>query len=187
MEKRKLQKKVAQKNLAVKSRDARFITEYVKRKAPALYNEADLFLKTLRQRYPDKRDYTKTHEFLVNTTQFADHADYYKRKKKEQYKRKATRTTTTTTTTTTVDDIELNVVLLPESVVEENTGPLQVLPDHVYKDLIDDLSNDPILRPIFNDMTGSHEVNDGQELDPEVSKLIDGLTETPLEKELLNT
>ena len=185
MDNRKIQRKNSQKALAAKSRDARFITEYIKRKAPQLYKEADDFLNHLRQLYPHKRDYTKTHEFLVSTTGYTDYHEYYNRTKLNRFKQKASKTTTTTTTTTTtIDNMELNVVLMPERVVNENTTtPFQVLPDETYKDLINEITSDPSLEPIFNDMVNTQ--HDETTQDTQVDEILKGLLQkTPLEKEL---
>ena len=187
MDKRKTQRKVSQKLLAAKSKDARFIAEYVKRKMPQLYTEADDFLNHLRTLYPDKRDYTKTHEFLVETTGFVDYKEYYNRTKLKKYKQKASTTkttTTTTTTTTTVDNMELNVVLIPEQVVKENTTrPFQLLPDETYRELVNQITSDPSLEPIFNDMVNSQDLETPH--DTEVDQILNGLLQqTPLEKEL---
>ena len=192
MDKRKIQKRKSQKTLAAKSRDARFIAEYVKRKAPVLYAEAEGFLSHLRELHPEKRDYTKTHEFFVSTTVFSDYRDYYNRTKINRYKQKSTsrKTTTTTTTTTTVDNMELNVVLMPESVVNENTiVPFQPLSDETYKDLVEEITSDPTLQPIFNDMMNMQDPDmmntQDLELDPEVDGVLNDLVQqTPLEKEL---
>ena len=191
MDKRKNQKRESQKTLAAKRRDDSFIAEYVKRMAPALYSEADGFLNHLREQHPEKRDYTKTHEFLVATTGFSDYRDYYNRAKlkryKQEYKQESTtrKTTTTMTTTTIVDNMKLDVTLLPEPVVKENTiVPFQALPDETCRDLIKEIESDPSLHMIFNDMATSQDSDIPP--DPEVDDILKGLTQqTPLEKELL--
>ena len=192
MDKRKGQKKRSQKALAAKSKEARFIAEYVKRKAPVLYAEAEGFLNHLREQHPEKRDYTKTHEFLVSTTMYSDYRDYYNRTKINRYKQESTtrKTTTTTTTTTTVDDMELNVVLMPEPVVNENTiVPFQPLSNETYKDLVEEIASDPNLQLIFNDMMNMQDPDmmntQDLELNPEVESVLNDLMQqTPLEKEL---
>ena len=180
---RKIQKKTSQQLLAAKSRHARFITEYVRRKEPELYAEADRFFNTLKAMHPDKRDLTKTHKFLVQTTQYADYRDYYNRKKLKRYKQSSTTTTTTTTTPTRVDNMELNIELITPEVVDENTTtPLQPMPDDVYNDLLARIRADPDLQPILEDMIAP-QVTDTVE-DPELKEILDGLEQTPLEKEL---
>ena len=181
---RKTQKKRSQKLLAAKSRHARFITEYVKRKEPELYAEADRFFNTLQAAHPDKRDLTKTHVFLVKTTNFTDYRDYYNRKKLNRYKQSSTTTTTTTTITTTrVDSMELNIDLLTPEVVNENTKrPLQPMEDEVYHDLLARIRADPDLQPILEDMIAPL-AGDIVE-DPVLKEILDGQEKTPLEKEL---
>ena len=182
---RKTKKKNAQKLLAVKSRHARFITEYIKRRTPDLYKEADEFFSILRAKHPEKRDLTKTHEFLVKTTCFSDYRDYYNRTKLRKYNKRSTTTTTTTTTSTTCveDNMELNVVLLPQHVVKENaTTPLQPMQDDVFQGLLEEISADPSLQSIFNDMSSPQD-NDIIR-DPEQEEIFNSLQQTPLEKEL---
>ena len=92
---RKAKKKASQKALALKNRKARFITEYVKRKNPQLYLEGETFYNRLVQADPKKRDQTKTHAFLTETTKYKDYRDFYTRKKLKLYKQRAITTTTT--------------------------------------------------------------------------------------------
>ena len=193
MDKRKNQRRNSQKTLLAKRRDNSFIAEYVRRKAPGLYSEAEGFLNHLRTLHPEKRDYTKTHEFLVSTTGFTDYKEYYNRKRLNRFKQKEssrnTTTTTTMTTTTTVDNMELNVVLMPEPVVKENTMvPFQPLTEETYQDLIKEITSDPSLQPIFNQIVNNQDPEIGLDseigLDPEVDEIINGLT--PLEKELID-
>ena len=182
---RKTQKKNSQRLLAVKSRHARFITEYVKRKEPQLYAEADRFFNTLKASHPEKRDLTKTHRFLVETTKYSDYRDYYNRNKLKRYRQSSTTTTTTTTTTTRVDNMQLNVELLTPEVAKENTTTLQPMPDDVYQDLLARLRSDPDLQPILQEMVapGNIQANEIAE-EPELQEILNGLEQTPLEKEL---
>ena len=180
---RKTKKKTAQQVLNIKSRHARFITEYVLRKAPQIYAEANSFYNTLKATHPNKRDLTKTHEFLVRTTNYTDYRDYYSRKKLKRYEQRSTTTTTTTTTTTRVDNMALNIDLLTPEVVAENTKtPLQVMPDDLYHQLLAEISVDPQLQPVLNDMIApqADELVD----DPELDEILKDLGQTPLEKEL---
>ena len=176
MEYRKAQKRQGQKHLLTKRRDATFIAEYVKRMDPGTYAKAQSFLEKLRQHYPEKRDLTTTHEFLVHTTQYADYGEYYNRKRRVGFNKTKT-TTTTTTTTTSVNTMTLNIPLMPENVVAENTTvPLQVMPQETLEDLIKEITADPILQPIFNDFVSTEVV----ETDESLAEV------TPLEKELMN-
>ena len=181
MEYRKSQKRQAQKNLLTKRRDSVFIAEYVKRMDPGTYAKAQSFLEELRQHYPEKRDLTTTHEFLVHTTQYNSYGEYYNRKRRERVNKTNTTTTTTTTvvntTTSSVNTMELNIPLLPENVVAENiTVPLQVIPPQTLEDLIKEITTDPILQPIFDDLISTEVL--------ETDESITGLS--PLEKELMN-
>ena len=167
-------KRQAQKNLLHKRQDACFIAEYVKRKAPDIYAEAEGFLKTLKQRYPTKRDCTKTHEFMVSTTEYNSYEEYYRRKK-PQCKESSVRKTAF------VDNMSISIPLLPENVVAENVAPLQLVSEEISEEIVREITSDPILRDIFNDFSNlENDIDlDGIELDPSVTGL------SPLEKELL--
>ena len=181
---RKEQKKTSQQILNLKNRHARFITEYVLRKHPKIYADADAFHKQLRVANPNKRDLTKTHEFLTSTTSFTDYRDFYCRKKLKAHNQKTVTTTTTTTTTTmkTIheDNMLLNIDLLPPEIAQENTTLAQVIPDHVYQDILAEISKDSDLKAIFNDTLSSN-VEDEQSVDRMVEK---SLEQMPLEAEL---
>ena len=198
---RKNQKKQAQKDLLQKRRDATFIAEYVKRKAPETYIEAENFLKKLRELYPNKRDHTKTHEFLVDTTVYVDHKEYYNRKRLRHLNQDTASSTTsvnttsvnttssttsvnttsrttsvnTSSSTTSVNNMTLNIALMPETVVAENTVPLQAIPQETYEDLITEIVSDPTLHDIFHNFDNMQDI--------ELDEAITGLS--PLERELL--
>ena len=173
---RKAQKKAAQKALNMKSRHARFISEYVQRRHPNIYAEGCRFYNTLKAANPEKRDLTKTHAFLVETTNYVDYRDFYNRKRLKSYRKRIT----TTTTTTRVDNMELNIQLMtPETVVENKT--MQVMPNNVYEDLLSTINADPDLKSIFDGMTdpqAEHALED-----PILKEILD---DTPLEKGLFD-
>ena len=185
---RKAQKKNAQQALNIKNRHSRFITEYVSRKHPQLYTEADTFFKKLKAANPNKRDLTKTHEFLVETTKYTDYREFYCRKKLKVHRKEQTVTTTTTTTTTMKNNMELNVELLTPEVVKANTtNPFLPIPDDTYQDLLGQIRKDPALQTILDDMTAPPNVDeqvDDLVNDPELQEIFDPLQETPLEREL---
>ena len=186
---RKAQKKYSQQVLNVKNRHARFISEYVLRKHPQLYAEADTFHNELRAANPNKRDLTKTHELLIKTTKYADYRDFYCRKKLKVH-RQQTVTTTTTTTTNHENNMELNIELLTPEAVKENTSSLsQTIPDNVYQDLLREIEKDPDLHTIFNGMVATTTVDgnvDEQAVDEQALDRVvqESLQETPLEREL---
>ena len=192
---RKTPKRQAQKDLLNKRRDATFIAEYIRRMAPNTYDEAEKFLKALQQQYPTKRDYTKTHEFLVKTTKYEDIHHYYHRKRRSVKENKTSSTSTTVTSTTrtstavtstvVVDNMVLDIPLMPESVVSENTAPLETMPEEIYQQILKEITNDPALKTIFDDVCTNQDLEDDTEFDNIVlDESITGLS--PLEKELLN-
>ena len=173
MTSRKEQKKKAQKQLSAKRKDADFIAEYIKRTDPETYTKAESFLTELRRKYPTKRDLTATHEFLVKTTSYTSYNQYYRRKKTS---------TTTTSTTTVANTLELNIQLLPKDVVSENTTQLQTMPEETYESLVREITKDPLLRAVFDDMNSTM-VEDDMFSTELVHETIEETS--PLEKELM--
>ena len=164
------QKRQAHKELLQKRRDATFIAEYIRRMAPDTYDEAEKFLKALQQQYPTKKDCTKTHEFLVKTTNYEDIDHYYNRKRRsaQQNKKISTSTTDTSTTvvsTTFVDNMALEIPLMPKSVVSENTEPLETIPEEIYQQILNEITNDPVLKAIFDDVCTNQDQEDDTEFD----------------------
>ena len=190
MEYRRNQKKQSKKALLEKRRDSAFIAEYVKRKAPETYAEAKNFLETLRQQYPDRKDYTKTHEFLTKTTDYEDYKDYYNRKRRRAKQNKTTSTSTTSTSTTStsttvVDNMVLDIPLLQPSDVAQSTLPLEPINPEIYEQILKEITMDPALNAIFNDVCTNQDPEDDMEFNTIVlDESITGLS--PLEKELLN-
>ena len=192
---RKAQKRASHRALSLKNQHARFVTEYIRRKFPVIYTEADSFYKKVKESNPDKHDLTKTHQFLIQTTEYADYRDFYCRKKKLKV---AKQTVTTTTTTTTLhDNMQLNVELLAPEVVKttinskttasSSSESLLPIPEDVYQDLLNHLRADPDLERILEGMilpTHQGEQEDEMTLDPELQKIFQDLEQTPLEKEL---
>ena len=115
---RKGQKRASQHLLVLKNRHAKFISEYVKRKFPGIYTEADSYYNHLNTANPNKRDLTKTHQFLVDTTSYTDHNHYYRRKKTKTVTQEHTTTTTATTITTINDSMVLRVPMLTQNEVQ---------------------------------------------------------------------
>ena len=173
---RKVQKRQAYKNLLQKRRDSAFIVQYLKAKAPETVVDAENFLEELRQKYPNKRDLTKTLEFLRNTTEYQDYREFYQRKKPDKK---------TGSTPPSTDNIAINIPLLPQTVVAENTTPLfPLIPEETYQDLINQITTDPALGEIFNELSINHDDMESNQDDIQFNNVLAGLT--PLEEELLN-
>ena len=166
----KLRKKVTRKNLSIKTRHDRLISEYVKVKYPEAYMEAEEYYVRLNQIYPNKRDLCKTIEFLRITTEFKTLNDFYHRNKPSKVKRKKQ----------TVDNMLLEIPLLNHNTltsnrteevnVHVNESPL-VLPDSLYEDLVREIRSDPDMYSIFNDMNISQEHQAIVETIPEVENI----------------
>ena len=192
------QKNIARHKLSLKNRHDRFISEFVKANHSEVYHEAEDFFNQLLVENPERRDLTKTHEFLVATTGFKNHDQYYSRKKGQ--------------TKQLNYDMELKIPLLTQdSTISNSEQPLErasgnvteeplVISDGLYHDLIQELRSDPELYAIFNDMNIPETIPDKvvdklvTEIQPEPENVNDIIQElcdntelneqTPLEREL---
>ena len=199
---RKAQKRASQHSLVLKNRHAKFISEYVKRKFPDIYTEADSYYNQLDTANPNKRDLTKTHQFLVDTTSYTDHNHYYRREKTKTVRQEHS-TTTTTTITTINDSMVLRVPMLTQNEVQatkdttktSQTSSLMpdktsegslLIPNDVYEELIGALRADPDLQRILDDFTIPDDVPDlcTDTMDTELEKIFNEMDPTPLEREL---
>ena len=188
---RQKQKRQSRKQLLEKRKDGAFVAEYVKTNYPGIYKEAEGFLNELRTRYPGKRDYTKTKEFLIITTEYGSYKEFYNRKRTSHTNNSTTSSTASTSstpsatttpsasTTTTSVDMSLTIPLMPAPVVLENTPPLEVFSPEINQAIITEITNDPELHAIFSDFENMEDY----EHDVSLNEFV-GLT--PLERELLN-
>ena len=198
------QKSIARQKLSFKNRHDRFISEYIKARHSSVYREAEGFFNQVLVENPERRDLTKTHEFLVATTAFKNHEQYYYRKKtqsKLNYNMELKIPLLGQDTTTSVNVTEQPLVIpdlsnseqplvIPDRsnseqplvisnlsnseqplVIPDRSNSEQplVIPDNIYQDLIKELSSDPELYSIFNDInipetTKPENINTLQEL-----------------------
>ena len=171
---RSQQKKIARRKLSEKDRHDRFISRYVKARYSEVYQEAEGFFNQLLAGNPERRDLTKTHEFLLATTSFKSHDQYYNRKRglRKQLcydmELKIPLLTQDSTISNTEQPLEIASVNVTEeplviSDVSNTEQPLEiasvnvteeplVISDDLYHDLIRELRSDPELYSIFNDM-----------------------------------
>ena len=206
------QKRVARQKLSVKNRHDRFISEYIKARHSGVYREAEGFFNHVLAGNPERRDLTKTHEFLVTTTAFRNHEEYYYRKKtqsKLNYDMELKIPLLGQDTTTSVNVTEQPLVIPSNSeqplvipsnseqplvipsnseqpfVIPCNSEQPLVIPDNIYQDLIKELTSDPELHAIFED------INIPETIEPEnintLQELCDTIEvdeQTALEREL---
>ena len=153
-------KRFTRKNLSLKIKKDRFISGYIEAKCPQVYNEAMKYYEQLDSAYPQKRDLTKTVEFLYLTTGVSSFSEYYHKKRLEKGKKQPEKEPSI------VDNMVLKIPLFdpkdkntlgsfPEQQeVSVHEAPLPI-PDAVYENLLQELRNDPDLYAIFNDMNTS--------------------------------
>ena len=187
---RTAQKRAARHVRAVSSRHDRLVTAYLKKKYPEAYDEADRYYNTLNLKYPDKRDLTKTAEFLQFSTGHSTFIEYYRTRVKNQKAKKKAHTVE--------DNMTLQIPLMDSEDVcttklFEKADQALAIPDDVYDDIVSELRKDPQLYSIFDETTQqpnlSHEQQFAEaieELDELLPQLFDQTVfdQTPLEEEL---
>ena len=171
MERRRIRKNETRKQLSKTNRHARLITQYVQFKHPDLYKEAEACYQELNDKYPDKRDLSKTIEFVQLTTGAVTYTQYYNQRKQEKRAQDKKQTPPTETITTGQNDMPLLSAEMVQNIIpevmseivadpdretlsrcssESNTSGLENAPECV-QDLIDEIINDPQLNEFFND------------------------------------
>ena len=181
---RRAQKRKAHHQRTIAARQNKFIALYTKHNNKRVYDEAEKFYEELDAKYRTKRDLTKTDEFMYKTTGYSVHQMYqinYKARKNQKE--------------TPVNiplmnqgqkEIEVNIPLMNQgdvdiAVMSEKVNEGIMIPDSVYKEVLDEISNDPTMRNIFQDL--------GQEQPGELDRILDGILpneKSPLEDELEN-
>ena len=165
------QKKISRRILSEKNRKNRFISGYIQVKHSNIYDEAKAYYNQLKLKYPEKKDLTKTVEYLTETTAFQSYPQmYYARKLQNQKQNKKINVVKKQNKKINfTDSMELKIPLI-NNMVENQTQQQEVplinnmpenqtqqqeayiLDDKVYEELLQDLKNDPDLYSIFNDM-----------------------------------
>ena len=188
---RTAQKRVARHIRSVSARHDRLVTAYLKKKYPEAYDEADRYYNTLNLRYPDKRDLTKTAEFLQFSTGHSTFLEYYRTRVKNQKPKKKK-------AHTVEDNMTLQIPLMDSEDVTttklfEKADETLTIPDDVYDDIVSELRKDPQLYSIFDETTQqpnlSHEQQFAEameELEEILPELFDqtAFEQSPLEEEL---
>ena len=156
MEKKRERKRITRKELSKTNRHDRLLANYVKFKYPDVYEDAEACYQQLNAKYPDKRDLSKTLEYVQLTTGATSYTQYYnyrKLEKKTQEKSKTASKTTTTTgkhvNTDNTDSMVLQIPLLSPETVASNVS----LDIPEYNEVMTEIMQDPNLRAIFNNLT----------------------------------
>ena len=171
------QKRKAHHRRTKEARQYKFIALYTMHKNKDAYDEAKKFYEQLDVKYGTKRDLTKTDEFTYKTTGYTLHETYqinYKTKIRKNLELKKQK------------EIAVNIPLMNQgdvdiAVMSEKVNEGISIPGSVYKELLDEISKDPIMSSIFGDLN--------QEQPGELDQVLDGvlsMEESPLEDELEN-
>ena len=151
---RKEQKRTARHILAIRTKHDRLVTAYIRNKYPKVYEEVEQYYQTLNLKYPNKRDLTKTTDFLHFTTGYGSFIDYYRARAEDEKKKKDI----TQETHTVEDNMSLRIQLMDNDDVNmiklcEKPDESLPIPEDVYNSLISELAKDPQLYSIFNGMS----------------------------------
>ena len=180
------QKRRARQKRSIQAKHDRLIAAYVKKRYPEVNTEAYNYYEALQKKYPNKRDLTKTQEFLFLLCQDKENDG-------------KTLSNTQVTTTVINDSMKLQIPLMDKNDVDTATN--LNIPEDIYNSLITDLAKDPQLNTIFNDIIAEdkeqqHDENLQEQVDESLQDLDESLQElgnafpelfeetTPLEKEL---
>ena len=156
----------------------------MKAKYPKQYEEAEELYEQLNQRYPEKRDLTKTSEFLSATTNYSTFTDLYRhRYKMKKTNQKEKRTPETTEMVLQIPLMTANDIDMSTSSQGHNASMSAnddeeslSIPEDTYNTLVEELLKDPELRNVFNDMTdNTPHHNHQQDVDEIIRQL--GLTQ----------
>ena len=181
------QKRAARHVRSVQSRHDRLVSAYLKKKYPKEYKEASQYYDQLNDKYPHKRDLTKTDEFLFLSTGYTSFYQKYRAQQECQKK--------TGDDNQTNDTMALKIPLMEKSdveiaVISQKIDDSLLIPEDIYKNLLESITKDPEMNAILNDITTYPEQQDPekqqQQLIDELDDILPEITEqSPLEKELL--
>ena len=174
---------------SVQSRHDRLVSAYLKKKYPKEYKEATQYYDQLNKKYPDKRDLTKTDEFLFLSTGYTSFYQKYRAQECQKKKKK------TGDDNQINDTIALKIPLMDKSdveiaVISEKIDDSLLIPEDMYNNLLSEISKDPWMNAILNDIPTYPEkqVAEQQQIDQlldELDDILPQITEqSPLEKEL---
>ena len=179
------QKRNARHVRSKQARHDRFITAYVMKKNKEVYAEVKELYDELDKRYPTKRDLTKTDEFKHEITGYTS-----------LYKWNIAKLQTRKQESNNQKDMSLEIQLMNKDDVDmtvmcEKASEEISIPDNIYNDLVTEISNDPTMSTIFNDLNNEQNEQDEQQ-QQELSDILEELDDilppekSPLEDELEN-
>ena len=180
------QKRVARHIRSVNTRHDKFIAAYIKANHPEPFAEAKAFYEKLNNKYPTRRDLTKTDDFIAETTKYNSAYDMYRSRYETRMKEKKNQQK---------DTMALEIPLMNKEQVDivvmgEKVDPSLAIPEDVYQSLVRDLCQDPATAMFFKENTEEEEQPNltGEQVNKLLQEVEDILPQisdqTELEKEL---
>ena len=173
------QKKAARHIRSKAARRDRFIAAYIMKKNKEAYAEAKQCFDDLDQKYPEKRDLTKTDEFVHKTTEYTS----FHKMAQANYQTKKKETDNDKTKSMSLKIQLMDAVDVDIAVTSEKTDESLCIPDHIYNNLLAEISQDPVLSNIFNTVSREQQQEQQQqEMDEILAELDDILPDNPPER-----
>ena len=149
------QKRVARHIRVVNTRHDKFIAAYIKANYSEPFAEAKAFYEKLNNKYPTRRDLTKTDDFIAETTKYNSAYDMYRSRYETKTKAKKNQQK---------DTMALEIPLMNKEQVDivvmgEKVDPSIAIPEDVYQGLVTDLCQDPALAMFFKENTEEEQPN----------------------------
>ena len=158
------QKRKARHVLSKAARHDRFISLYVMKKNKDVYAEAKKFYDDLDKKYPFKRDLTKTGEFVHEITGYT--SVYLSGQAIHHAKKQETK------------DMSLEIPLMDKgdvdiAVIAQKVDESLAIPDHIYNNLLAEISKDPAMSSIFNNINQEQPISK----DPAMSSIFNNINQ----------
>ena len=144
---RKERKNFTRRRLSRSNRHDKLISQYISFKHPEIYKDAEEIYKRLNDKYPNKRDLSKTIDFVQLTTSAMTYSQYYYYRKLE--KKKQNNGETATKTTNNLHNMVLQIPLLSSETVADNMS-LDIAQN---EEVMTEIAADPDLQAVFNNFT----------------------------------
>ena len=183
-----IQKRKARNVRSKEARHDRFIAACVMRKNKEVYAQHKKLYDELDKKYPTKRDLTKTDEFIQETTGYTSIYQWNLAKLRTK-KQGSDNQKDMVVEIQLMNKDDVDMAVMTEKVSEE-----LCIPDNIYNNLVAEISKDPTMSAIFNDLNyEQNEQNEqNEEQQQELSDILDELDDilppekSPLEDELEN-
>ena len=172
---RVIQKKAARHVRSKAARHDRFIATYIMKKNKEAYAEAKQLYDDLDKKYPEKRDLTKTDEFLHKTTGYTSFYQMSRAKYKVQkQKPNNQKIKGMSLEIPLMDKGDVDIVVMAEKVDES-----LCIPDHIYNNLLAEISKDPVMSSIFGtinqEQLQEQQQSEQQQQQQEIDEILDEL------------